>query len=244
MVFVVTNEERIQQFEKQNPPFMLYDHKDGSFSLGLPFTFLEGRYKNYGQEAFNRYAIKRGDPVKDGQFFTHGSGYEWETVFQKAFEQDNDLQRVDFDSEAGAFFCYADDLSLLEDFGSRFRTICEDQESFSSLVCQALSEAEQETEYHMDHNTVKYNIECRTRWSMEVITPEQHLHIEKGRGVELWKGRNIIAEDSISGNTIEVNAKDLLRYHVTECEEDYENHHILLRAEPGQNEVPAESVSM
>lgn len=62
MVFAVTNEERIRQFEKQNPPFILYDHKDGSFSLGLPFTFLEGRYKNYGQEAFNRYAayVQRG----------------------------------------------------------------------------------------------------------------------------------------------------------------------------------------
>ena len=78
--------------------------KNGSFSLGLPFTFLEGRYQNYGQDAFNRYAIERGDPVKNGGLYTHGSGYEWETVFQKAFEQDENLQRIDFDSEAGAFF--------------------------------------------------------------------------------------------------------------------------------------------
>ena len=240
----MTNEERIKQFEQQNPPFMLYDHKNGSFSLGLPFTFLEGRYQNYGQDAFNRYAIERGDPVKNGGLYTHGSGYEWETVIQKAFEQDENLQRIDFDSEAGAFFCYADDLSLLEDFGRRFRDICEDQETFASLVCQTLAEAEQEKEYHSGNNTVKYNIECRTRWSMEIITPEQHLRIEKGQGEEFWKGRNIMAADSVSGNIVEVNAKELLRYHVTECQEDFENHHLILKAEPVQSESLTNTLSM
>ena len=151
----MTNEERIKQFEQQNPPFMLYDHNDGSFSLGLPFTFLEGRYKNYGQAAFNRYAIERGDPVKNGGLYTPGNGYEWETVFQKAFEQDENLQRIDFDSEAGAFFCYTDDLSLLEDFGRRFRDICEDQESFASLVREALAETEQEKKLAMHSLTDK-----------------------------------------------------------------------------------------
>lgn len=240
----MTNEERIKRFEEQNLPFMLYDHKDGGFSLGLPFTFLEGKYKNYGQEAFNRYAIERGDPVKNGGLYTHGSGYEWETVFQKAFEQDEKLQCIDFDSEAGAFYCYADDLSLLEDFGRRFRAICEDQENFASLVCEALAEAEQEKEYHSGNNTVKYNIECRTRWSMEIITPEQHLRIEKDQGEELWKGRNITAADDISGNTVKVNAKDLLRYHVTECQEDFENHHLILKAEPVQSESLTNTLSM
>jgi len=55
---------------------------------------------------------------------------------------------------------------------------------------------------------------------MEIITPKQHLQIEAGQGVALWEGRNITALDMDCGNVVEVNAKELLRYHVTECKED------------------------
>lgn len=240
----MTVKERIRRFEKENTPFTLYEHDNGRYSLGLRFTFFEGKYENYGQEAFNDYALQAGDPVKDGRFYTHGNGYEWEDVFRKAFEQDERLMQIDFDSEAGSFFCNADDLSLLEEFGSRFRAMCEDKEGFSKLVCQALAEAEQEDEFHHANKTVKWHIAADTRSAMEIITPQHHLHIAAGQGVDLWKGKNFTAIDSISGETVEVNAKDLLRYHVTEGEYDRENSSLILKAEPVQSEDLTASMTM
>lgn len=63
--------ERIKAFDKANSPLYIVDHDDGRFSLCL-------QLKEYGQEAFNAYAEEIGDPVtEDGQFYTHGNGYEW-----------------------------------------------------------------------------------------------------------------------------------------------------------------------
>lgn len=73
--------------------------------------------------------------------YTHGSGYEWEDVFKKAFETDENIGKIGFDCEASGFFCYAEDLSLLEEFGRRFRALCMDTKNFESLVCSALQEA-------------------------------------------------------------------------------------------------------
>lgn len=53
-----------------------------------------------------------------------------------------------------------------------------------------------------------------------------------------------MAADSVSGNIVEVNAKELLRYHVTECQEDFENHHLILKAEPVQSESLTNTLSM
>ena len=240
----MTVKERIERFEKENAPFTLYEHDNGRYSLGLRFSFFEGKYENYGQEAFNDYAIQVGEPVKDGVFYTHGNGYEWDAVFKKAFESDERIVLIDMDSEAGSFFCVADDLSLLEEFGSRFRAMCEDKEGFSKLVCQALAEAEQESIFHQENKTVKWCIDGVSRFSMEIITPEHHLHLAEGQGVDLLKGRNITATDSISGETVTVNAKDLLRYRVTDFDEDYENSHFTITAEPVQSEDITATITM
>lgn len=79
---------------------------------------------------------------------------------------------------------------------------------------------------------------------MEIITPKQHLQIEAGQGVALWEGRNITALDMDCGNVVEVNAKELLRYHVTECKEDSDKLHLCMKAEPVQEEGFTESMSM
>ncbi|MCM1218746.1 MAG: immunity 51 family protein, partial [Lachnospiraceae bacterium] len=126
----------------------------GRYSLCLALSFLPKEYEHFGQEAFNRYAAEIGEPaVIDGRGFTHGSGYEWEHVFAKAFEGDPDSGRIEYDCEAGGFFCYSDSLSLLENFGARFRAVCMDGEKFAQLVSTALKEAsekeEQETEREM-----------------------------------------------------------------------------------------------
>lgn len=134
--------QRINKFNTENAPFYIVDHENGKYSLCLAFSFLEGEYKDFGQDAFNRYALEIGDPVMDDRgLFTHGSGYEWQTVFEKAFESDPESGRIQYDCEAGGFFCYAKSLSVLENFGTRFRTVCMDGEKLAELVSTALKEA-------------------------------------------------------------------------------------------------------
>lgn len=240
----MTVEERILQFGEKNPPFYLCDHDNGKYSLCLPLSFFSGPFENYGQEAFNRYALSVGDPVKSNGFYTHGSGYEWEAVFRKVFEQEPGLQEIDFDCEAGGFFCYCNDLKLLEDFGARFRAVCEDHTQFPDVVQEALSEAEQQAEYDQKHRTVKWCINGASRSSMEIVTPDQHLYIVAGQGRNLLKGKNITVFDSISGRPVEVNSRDLLKYHVTKIDDDFERGHIYMEAESPQSEDMAFSMTM
>lgn len=135
------NEQRINKFNRENAPFYIVDHKDGQYSLCLAFSFLKGESESFGQDAFNRYALEIGDPVMDDSgVFTHGNGYEWQTVFEKVFESDPESGRILYDCEAGGFFCNAESLSLLEDFGARFRSVCMDEEKFAELVSVALKE--------------------------------------------------------------------------------------------------------
>lgn len=138
-----TTAEQIQKFNQDNAPFSIMDFENERFGLGLSFTFLKPPYANYGQDAFNAYAVHSGhSPVRDGMF-VRGSGYDWDEVFQKAFEGDPQLGKIEFDSEAGGFYCRSRDLSALIDLGHRFKAICEDEQSFKELVCTALKEADQ-----------------------------------------------------------------------------------------------------
>ena len=132
---------RIEAFNRDNAPFYLVDHDSGEFSLCLALSFVPQEYRDFGQEAFNRYAERNGEPVMENGLYTHGSGYEWEDVFKKAFEMDENIGKIGFDCEASGFFCYAEDLTLLEELGRRFRAPCMDTKSFESLVCSALQEA-------------------------------------------------------------------------------------------------------
>lgn len=135
-------EQRIKIFNRDNAPFYIVDHENGKYSLCLAFYFLDGKYKDFGQDAFKRYALEIGEPVmNDLGLFTHGNGYEWQTVFEKVFERDPEGVRIQYDCEAGGFFCYAESLPLLEDFGTRFRAVCMDGEKFAEFVSMALKEA-------------------------------------------------------------------------------------------------------
>lgn len=137
----MNSEERINQFNQNNRPFYIIDYENGKFGLCLPLDFLAGDYKDFRQEAFDRYAMGIGDPVMDSLgIYTHGSGYEWQIVFQKAFEDDPDSSKIEYDCEAGGFFCRATSLDLLEKFGAHFRAICMDEEKFAELVDAALKE--------------------------------------------------------------------------------------------------------
>ena len=87
----VNNKQRIKMFNDQNPPFYIVDHDDGEFSLCLALSFMPKEYEAFGQEAFNQYAMQIGDPIEDRGLYTHGDGYEWESVFKKAFENDSNI---------------------------------------------------------------------------------------------------------------------------------------------------------
>lgn len=135
--------QRIEAFNASNAPFYIMQYDRGDFGLSLRIGFLAPPYTNYGQKAFDTYAAKIGGPAKRDGLFACGNGYDWRDVFEKAFEGDPLMEKVSFDCEAGGFYSYSDDLAVLEQLGSRFKAICEDEHSFENLVCTALKEADQ-----------------------------------------------------------------------------------------------------
>ncbi len=131
--------QRIEEFNKGNVPFCIVSDDGRNYSLCLFLSSDSNGF--YGKEAFETYAKEMGEPFKDEYgLYTHGSGYEWEAVFKKAFKNEEGLTQIVFDSEAGAFFCNCEDLSVLEDFGKRFKALCEDMDKFIPLVSAGIKE--------------------------------------------------------------------------------------------------------
>ena len=138
-----SRKETIRQFNEENEPFYLVDHKD-KVSLCFVFHPTPFHENSLGQEAFNRYSESIGEPVKDRYgLYTHGSGYEWEYVFRKAFEDDPNIDKITYDCEAGGFFCYGEDIDMMADFGKRFKEICCDEDKLFDLICEAVPEGEE-----------------------------------------------------------------------------------------------------
>ena len=57
--------QQIKKFDEENKPFYMMDHEDGVYSLCLPLSFLSEEYRDFGQEAFNQYTIRAGEPVME-----------------------------------------------------------------------------------------------------------------------------------------------------------------------------------
>jgi hypothetical protein len=137
-------DEKIKEINAKIEPFYISRYDNGDFWLILPFTFLEGEYKNYRQEAFNKYAEANGEPVEADGLFTHGNGYEWEYIFKKAFKGVDGIENIDFDCEAGGFYAYSSDLSLMQRLAVEFKELCDDEPRFNELVSRALAEKDKE----------------------------------------------------------------------------------------------------
>ena len=80
--------------------------------------------------------------------------------------------------EAGGFFCYTNDLSLLEDFGSRFKDICENTKRFTPIVSAGIKnmvawEAEQERLM----KTVRGQLLRNPTTVFEIMTPNGNIRI-------------------------------------------------------------------
>ena len=134
--------QRIEEFNASNAPFYITQYDRGDYGLSLRVSFLFPPYTNYGQKAFDAYAEQAGEAAKQGGVFARGNGHDWQYVFEKAFENNPLLEKIQFDCEAGGFYCRSTDLSVLEDLGSRFKEICESGQAFQNLVCKALEEAD------------------------------------------------------------------------------------------------------
>lgn len=229
---------RIEAFNRDNAPFYLVDHDSGEFSLCLALSFVPQEYRNFGQEAFNRYAERNGEPVMENGLYTHGSGYEWEDVFKKAFETDENIGKIGFDCEASGFFCYAEDLSLLEEFGRRFRALCMDTKNFESLVCSALQEAAvRRAEAEELSGTIRgFLMEC-PGCTADIQTPDGQLQLTAEMGGQLLDG----SLASVRIGACEVGAEELLSQQITHIQQDlFEPNHFRMRTkEPETDITPA-----
>lgn len=181
---------RIEAFNKENRPFYIVDLEDRSFSLCLPITFLSGEYENYCQEAFNAYAIEIGDVlVNKFGLHTHGNGYEWEAAFRQAFIDDPNIDKIMFDCEAGCFFCNTAELSLLEDFGKRFKTICDDIEKFIPIVSEGLKNAKVwDAEKEKLMSIIKGRLMRRPQSTFDIMTPDGNIRLSPEDTKQLLDG--------------------------------------------------------
>ena len=171
--------ERIEAFNEENRPFYIVDHDDGKFSLCLPLGSISGEYEDFGQKAFDAYALEFGEPPVDSRGFqTHGNGYEWEAAFCQAFEGDPNLRRFAFDCESSGFFMDCDDLSLLEEYGSKFREICMDTERFTPIVSQGIKRMDQWlAEQEKLANTVRGALLENPSSTFDIMTPDGNIRI-------------------------------------------------------------------
>lgn len=63
-VYDKAREQRIHDLNKQLEPFYLVDHHNGKFSLCALISEME---EEYGQAAFDAYAVEIGDDPRDEQ---------------------------------------------------------------------------------------------------------------------------------------------------------------------------------
>ncbi|MDE6951637.1 MAG: immunity 51 family protein [Lachnospiraceae bacterium] len=210
--------QRINKFNTENRPFYIVDHENGEYSLCLALSFMPKEYVDFGQEAFNRYAMEAGEPVLvDGRWFRHGNGHEWQIVFEKAFEGDPHSGGITYDCEAGGFFCYAKNLSLIEDFGTRFRAICMDGERFTELVCIALKEdAERESRMERIRDTVRGFLTENPQCNADIMTPDGLVRLTAGQGKQLLDG----SLKTVAAGDLKIDAEGLLCQKITDMQQD------------------------
>ena len=193
------NVRRIKEFNRENRPFYIVDHDDGTFSLCLPFDLLSGEYADYCQAAFDKYAESIGEqPYNSIGLKTHGNGYEWEAAFRQIFRNDPNIGRILFDCEAGGFFCSCDDLDIIEDFGIRFKDVCEDTDRFSKFIAQGIIKQEKwEREQEQLMKTVRGQLMKHPSAVFEIKTPDGDIRLSPNDIKMLLSGEmnTVVIED-------------------------------------------------
>ncbi len=137
-------EQEIRTINEQIKPFDIQMQTLGDYYLALRFSFFEGDDAGYGQDAFDAYAASKGEePVDEHGCHVHGSGYDWDEVFRYVFKDTTGFDKLEFNSEAGCFFCDCVDLELLKQCAVTMKELCDDKERFAELAHEALDYAEQ-----------------------------------------------------------------------------------------------------
>ncbi len=174
----MTVKERLDAFQKEYPPFYIVDHDDGRFSLCLPLDFLANEYGDYCQDAFDTFAESNGEPHIDDHHSSYGSGYDWQAAFAEAFKDDPNISRIIYDSECGGFYCYCDSLDIIEDFGKRFKSICEDYDRFAPIVADGMRNMEiREAEQERLMKTVKGQLMTNPKATFDIVSPLGEIRI-------------------------------------------------------------------
>lgn len=239
-------QERIQQFNQENAPFYLVDHDGKSYSLCLALSFLPHEYEDFGQAAFNRYAEKIGEPIMERGLYTHGNGYEWEDVFKKVFESDPNLRKIRFDCEAGGFFCNADDLSVLEDMGRRFREVCMDAPKFADITVTALQEAAVREEQERETlKTVRGFLKLNPHATVDLVVEEGHIRLNPEQAKVLLQSPYIKIVDSNTGVATQYLTSEILDQKIVfQHAVGFGEEHYTIVAEQPEYDEPGMDMSM
>lgn len=239
-------QERIERFNRENAPFYLVDLDGKGYSLCLALSFLPDEYEDFGQDAFNSYAEKIGDPILENGLYTHGDGYEWEEVFKKAFESDPNLSKIRFDCEAGGFFCDADNLDVLEDMGKRFREMCMDAPRFTELTVSALQKAAiREDREREILKTVRGFLTLNPKATVDLVVEEGHIRLHPEQAEALLQSPYIKIVDSNTGIATQYLASEILDQKIVfKHAVDFGEDHYTIIAEQQGYEEPDMDMSM
>lgn len=105
-------------FDENILPFYLVENDD-TFSICLDTTL------KYKFDEFQNYDFE-------------GNGYDWESVATVFIERNDDfVDKIEFNSEAGLFEAFADEIDDIKKFISEFKTYCNDVDLFSELLEEA-----------------------------------------------------------------------------------------------------------
>ena len=103
-----------------------------------------------------------------------------------------------FDCEAGGFFCSCDDLDIIEDFGIRFKDVCEDTDRFSKFIAQGIIKQEKwEREQEQLMKTVRGQLMKHPSAVFEIKTPEGDIRLSPNDIKMLLSGEmnTVVIED-------------------------------------------------
>lgn len=225
-----TIKERIEKFNSENRPFDIFDFEDGKYGLSLSMDFSNEPNRGYRQEAFDQYALSADVPVKQRGLYTYGSGHDWERVFIKVFEHEKALEEVEFDSEAGGFYCRSNKLEILEELGQRFRAMCEDKEKFKQIVVESLTASFQEERYHADNKTVKYYLQDFSRFGIQIVTRNYHFVFSKEHRIALERGKNIEVYEKNKDMLVTIATKKLYNFKVNEFLPNWDKRQVVMKA--------------
>jgi hypothetical protein len=83
-----------------------------------------------------------------------------------------------FDCEAGGFFCSCDDLDIIEDFGIRFKDLCEDTAHFTEVIAEGIQYQEAwEKEQEQLMKTVRGQLMKHPSAVFEIKTPDGDIRL-------------------------------------------------------------------